>query len=175
MRHHACTAMFLGALITFSCLGGAACAQIAPMTTTVAMAAVPTPFSSAKTAFLGFGGAASTAANGLGKDLPATLYQHSFKAIADTGRYRMVGSPAEADLCMAVSLETLSNGVTHGSSTEFVFVRLAISDCKTHAVLWTLEEEIQKKFFINHPDQQLASSIAKLTSDLNLLADGKLP
>ena len=112
MRNHACTAIFIGALITCSCLGGTAYAQIAPVTTTVGAAAVPTPFSSAKTAFLGFGGAASSAANGLGKDLPATLYQHSFKAIADTGRYRMVGSPAEADLCMAVSLETLTYGVT---------------------------------------------------------------
>ena len=132
--------------------------------------AVPKPLTSAKTAFVSMGGAALPFHS---REAASLLYASTMQAL-ENGPYALTEEPSTADLFLAVSFRS-DTDVTNGNSTQSNFVRLTMTDGKTHALLWVLDEDVQGAFrkvtFAKHLDE----ATAKLASDVKVLAAGKLP
>lgn len=136
--------------------------------------AVPSQFASARTLFLGSGGAAIL--DNQDKEGTAMLYPSAYNALSSAGRYRLTSTPAEAEIYAVISIEGGQSSVSHGtSSQQRIFIRLAVFDTKTHALLWNIDEPlsgaIRKATFQKNIDE----SVAQIVIDLNSLAAGKLP
>ena len=119
-----------------------------------APAPVPSQFATAKTVFL-----ASAAAPGLSneKNTSASIYTVVYQSLASAGRYRLVLSPAEADLSMTLTVKEQ-------------ILSLEIYDVKTHTLLWVIDEPI----FLPTLKNMQASALL-FAGDLNTLANSKLP
>ncbi len=134
--------------------------------TAVAQSPAPAPaqIGSSHTAFLAFAGA--PAQTDVQREQTRVLYTSLYQAIAGTGRYQLVATPAAAELCMEFSL--LENA-------SFSGFRLAIFDCKLHALLWTLDQSVQPALRSAAIQRNIDAATAQLLSDLNTLASGKIP
>jgi hypothetical protein len=126
--------------------------------------AVPSQFATAHTLFIGYGGA-----GGLTNiESTATLYTSAYHGLS-SGPYRLTTTPADADLSAVFSGEGApgSAGVT--------FIRLAVFDTKTHALLWIIDERVNGGFKKDSFQKNIDESVAKIVAALNSLAAGKLP
>jgi len=132
---------------------------------------VPSQFATAHTIFLASGGAAPLGNN---KEGAAMLYSSAYKALS-SGRYRLTTTPAEADLSAVISIDAGFSDVTNGSSFEHPFVRLAVFDTKTQALLWNIDEAIGGAFRKATFQKNIDETMAKVIADLSSLAAGKLP
>ncbi len=115
---------------------------------------VPSQFATAKTVFL-----ASASAPGFSneKNTSAAIYNTVYRSLAAAGRYRLVPTPAEADLSMVLTIKEQ-------------ILSLDIYDVKTHTLLWVIDEPIFLPTIKN-----LQASALLFAADLNTLANNKLP
>ncbi len=133
------------------------CAQTAPATP------VPTQLTSAKTIFLGNGGALFE--NKYGTFAYNSLYQK----LSALNRYQLKGAPADAELSFEVSLNIAVSDATNGTSISRPYLNLVIRDVKTHTLLWTLSERISGAFREKSLEKNIDEAVAKIVADLNTL------
>lgn len=127
-------------------------------------APIPSQFASGKTAFLAFAGAPSV--TDVEREQTRVLYSSLYSGIQTAARYKLVDQPSVADLCMEFSI------VEHESFSGF---RLAMYDCKIHALLWTLDEVVRPAFRNASLQKNIEASIGQLMADLDTLANGSAP
>jgi len=100
-------------------------------------------------------------------------YNQFYAAIQNWGNYQLVGSPAEADLVLQISIIYIPRQIG-ADVTPFPSFRLAVLDPKTNIALWVMDE-----FLVDRPsmgmireknrDKAFDDAIAKLVSDLKAL------
>jgi hypothetical protein len=98
-------------------------------------APLPTQILTAKKVFIANGG------GGFDKKMwdgePNRAYNEFYAAIKSWGRYQIVGTPAEADLVLQISIASSPRA---GFVISCPQIRLALLDPKTNTVLWALDE-----------------------------------
>jgi hypothetical protein len=133
-------------------------------------APVPAVLGTAKTVFISNAGADSG------------LFPHPFSGGADRGynqfyamvksggRFEVVNDPAEADLVFELQLRAPGGpqnaDKTKGASDPLPMFRLTIFDRKTHYVLWTLSESIERANLQKTHDHNFDDAIGSLGNDL---------
>jgi len=130
---------------------------------------VPSQFTTAKTVFLASG--AAIAAGAQDPLVSRELYTAMATALIKDGHYHLVAAPADADLSMVVSAVAFVTDVSRGSGTSYAFVRLAIYDTKTNALLWTIEEPVN--IYLQQKD--IGKVVPEVITDLDSLAASKVP
>jgi hypothetical protein len=95
-------------------------------------------------------------------------YNRFFAAMRTWGRYRLVDSPADADLVFEIRfIAPIANS---GDLTTFApQLDLAIVDAKTHFTLWTLVEPVGGAFRKATWDKNFSQGMTNLTDDLEKL------
>jgi hypothetical protein len=152
----------------FSLLSG----FMAAKTDQVLPAPIPTQISIAKKVFIANGGGDEP-----GIDEPIfsggvdRSYNQFYAAIKSTGRYELVGSPAEADLLFEIrfavktSTTKVFKGDTIGSSLDPQF-RLEIRDPKTNALLWAFTEHVQWAILTGNLNRNYDQASARIVADV---------
>jgi hypothetical protein len=133
---------------------------------------LPSAFATAHTVFLGFGGAPSllTAA----PDFAPLLYAGTQKGLTQAG-LQLTSAPSKADLLLTVSIESQLSDVTNGNSFATVFVRLAVVDGRSHALLWNIDEPLRGAFRKASFQKNIDDTVTKVVGDYKTLAAGKVP
>lgn len=140
--------------------------------TKVASAApIPSQILTAKKVFI------SNAGGGFDREIwngePSRTYNEFYGAIKTWGHYELVGSPAEADLVLQISI-TSSPRISGGEVLPYFQVRLALLDPKTNVLLWALDEFIPEKpgfgmLLKKNRDKELDDGINRIVSGLKAL------
>jgi hypothetical protein len=100
-------------------------------------------------------------------------YNEFYAAIQGWGRYQLVGSPAEADLVLQISIIYIPRqGVDQ--VVPFPTFRLALLDPKTNIILWVLDEYLVDKpglslILKKNRDKVFDEAINKIVGDLKAL------
>ena len=144
-----------------------------PQAPSTRSAPVPTQVVTAKKVFISNAGVDATSpihfkrARG-----PNDLYEQFYVAMKHSGRYELVGAPADADLVLQLRFSAPLNSC----ETYQPQLTLEILDTKTHFLLWTFTEAV--KDVGRHPlfevnanwDKNLKEGIDNLVDDLTQLA-----
>lgn len=131
-------------------------------------APLPAELASAKTVFI---------ANAPGDILPKILgtsdrtYNEFYAAMRKSGVYRLVSSPADADLIFEVSFTSSLSGVsgnsaTGTSSSTSYTVKLTILDAKTRVPLWWFAEPIAIRGSFLHPVEDANTAYLRAITSL---------
>ena len=139
--------------------------QAAPPLSAQSANAVPVPsqFATARTVFLASG---SAPGSGTHEVLIARMVYSSFyRSLSTAGRYHLVSAPADADLSMVISADSLNEPS----------LQLDIYDIKTHTLLWTLDEPLLGAFREKTFQKNIDKTVAALMNDLKSLASGEVP
>ncbi|MGD0829566.1 MAG: hypothetical protein ABR907_01400 [Terracidiphilus sp.] len=104
----------------------------------------------------------------------AQPYNELYAMIERSGQYRLVATPAEADLIVQISYSDPLTGVggskeSGSTSSNTPQLKLVLLDPKTSMVLWTFNEKTSIAHLEKGRDQALADSIGALVSDLKAL------
>jgi hypothetical protein len=126
--------------------------------------AVPSQFATAHTLFIGYGGLGA-----LNNIVSTAMFYTSAYHGLSSGPYRLTRTPADADLSAVFSGEGIPG------STAVTFIRLAVFDTKTHALLWIIDERVNGAVTKVSLQKNINESVAKIAAALNSLAAGKLP
>jgi hypothetical protein len=132
----------------------------------VPAAPVPAQLRTAKTVFLASGSAPGFSNE---KATAAALYNSVYQSLAASGRYKLVSTPADAELSMTVTARM-------GRDVLENFLSLEIYDVKTQTLLWVLDEPVrlgtsENKSYIKN----FLASARLFSGDLDSLANNKLP
>jgi len=97
-------------------------------------------------------------------------YGGFYAGVKALGRFEMVSDPAEADLVLELQL-TAPNGPkdadkTKGTSDPLPMFRVVIWDRRTHFVLWTLTESVDRANLQKTHDKNFDAAVAALVQDL---------
>ena len=142
------------------------------------LAPLPTQIVTAKKVFI---------ANGGGDDpgLPDPLfsgggdrpYNQFYAAMKSSGRYELVGSPAEADLIFDIRFRVVpdkrpsgfwgNNGTSDAYDAVF---RLEIRDPKTTALLWAFNEHMEWALLKSNRNRNFDQACARVATDVIALA-----
>jgi hypothetical protein len=161
-------------ILAISLLPGLATAQ----TKQDEQAPLPTQIVSAKRVFI---------ANGGGDDpgMPDPLfsgggdraYNQFYSAMKSSGRYELVGSPAEADLLFEIRFTVVpdrrpagfwgSNGTADADDALF---RLEIREPKTTALLWAFNEHMEWALLKSNRNRNFDQALGRITADVVALA-----
>ena len=105
------------------------------------------------------------------------LYDDFYAEIKASGRYDLVGSPAEADLLFEIGLLTPSGPRIGQSQPETLGdvpydpqLKLVIRDPKTNALLWTLIEHVQWAILQGNRDKNFDQAEARIVNSVQALA-----
>ena len=104
---------------------------------------------------------------------PRRDYNQFYAAMQAWGRYSLVGSPAEADMVVQISIIYIPRQI--GAETvPFPSFRVALLDPKTGVTLWVLDEFLVDKpnlglIFKKNRDKIFDEAIDKLVNDLKTL------
>ena len=102
-------------------------------------------------------------------------YNQFYAAIKASGRFELVGSPAESDLILEIQflLPTAELAASHGESLaadafdpQF---RLVLRDPKTNAVLWGFTEHVQWAILLGNRDKNFDQAEDRIVTDLQAL------
>jgi len=141
-------------------------------------APLPTQIVAAKKVFIANGGGDDPGMpdplfNG-GGDRP---YNQFYAALKSSGRYELVGSPAEADLLFDIRFMVVpdrrptgfwgANGTADAYDAVF---RLEIRDPKTTALLWAFNEHMEWALLKSNRNRNFDQASARLASDVIALA-----
>jgi hypothetical protein len=105
-------------------------------------APLPTQILTAKKVFIANGGSAFDKELWSGE--PSRHYDEFYGAMKAWGHYGLVGTPAEADLVLQISIASSARDMNPGFD-PWLQVRLALLDPKTNTLLWELDEFIPEK------------------------------
>jgi hypothetical protein len=104
---------------------------------------------------------------------PRRDYNEFYAAMKTWGRYSLVGSPADADLIVQISIIYIPRQIG-AEETPFPTFRVALLDPKTGITLWVLDEFLVDKpnlglIFKKNRDKVFDEAINKLVNDLKSL------
>lgn len=147
-----------GLVVAFAAgFAGAQKAATAPQA--FAVAPVPGKIYSAKKVFVSNAGSDSGLFGALFFDGdPDRTYNEFFADVQRTGRYELVGDPAQADLVLETHLSL-------PSGQQFPMFRLVVYDANTHFVLWTLTESIEPALTQKNRDKNFDQALGNLVAD----------
>lgn len=99
-------------------------------------------------------------------------YDEFYAAVKSTGKYELVGAPADADLLLELGVTVPPAG--GGAPDAIVFgkvpydprFRLVIRDPKTNALLWTLIEHVQWAVLQGNRDKNFEMALLRIENDL---------
>jgi hypothetical protein len=142
-------------------------------TSTIASAApLPAQILSAQKVFIANGG------GGFDKEIwngdPSRAYNEFYKAIKSWGHYEIVGTPADADLILQVSIAN-SPRISGGEVFPWFQARLVLLDPKTNVLLWASDEFIPEKpglgmIVKKNRDKEFSEAIGRIVTNLKTLA-----
>ena len=139
-------------------------------------APVPAQIFTGRKVFISNGGGDS---NNLYNGGPDRLYNQFYAAIKNWGRYEIVGSPAEADLVLEVSLANpfIGENVPGGGQTSVSShsmsdpqFHLVIQDPGTRVTLWVFTEHIEPALLLGNRDKNFDQAVSFLFNDLRNVA-----
>jgi len=138
-------------------------------------APLPSQILSAKKVFISNGGGEFDRGRWSGE--PTRIYNQFYSAIKNWGHYELVGSIAEADLVLQISIVNSTRISGHVASTVGTQVRLTLLDPKTSITLWAINEYIPEKLTMlggepsskDDRDKQLDDGISRVVTDLKTL------
>ena len=108
-------------------------------------------------------------------------YNEFYAAMKTSGRYELVGSPAEAELVFEIGMSTpaisglASQGDTLGRKPYDPQFRLAIRDPKTNALLWAFTEHVQWAILQGNRDKNFELALNRIVYDLQGLGGQPVP
>ncbi len=134
-----------------------------------ANAPVPTPLVRGKKVFISFDLGDVLAFPTVYSGGPERAYNEFYADMKQWGHYDLVLDPQDADLIFSIRF-------VEGGGLNWPQIRLAISDAKTHVVLWGFVEQINGAVFKKHRDQAFSNTVMWLVNDVQeLLAPGSPP
>jgi hypothetical protein len=110
-------------------------------------------------------------------------YNEFYGAIKSWGHYEIVGTPAEADLVLQISIAS-SPRFAGEVTVPWFQARLALLDPKTNVLLWASDEFIPEKpgfgmMFKKNRDKEFSEAIGRIVTNLKALTaqptDAKAP
>lgn len=130
------------------------------------LAPLPSQITNAKNVFVANGGD-DPHFKSLG---PQRAYNQFYSALKDWGHYELVGSPADADVVLEISLTTQLS--QFGSDLRNMpLLKLVIADPKTHTLLWVSQEELETGGIVGaHQDSKFDKAMERIVGDLKNLA-----
>jgi hypothetical protein len=104
---------------------------------------------------------------------PRRDYNQFYAAMQAWGRYSLVGSPADADMVVQISIIYIPRQIG-ADTTPFPSFRVALLDPKTGVALWVLDEFLVDKpsmglIFKKNRDKVFDEAIDRLVSDMKVL------
>ena len=147
---------------------GCVCIPITLWAQTSTHAPVPAQLLSAKTAFLGNAGGVEDTYN-------RQVYDDLYRLLSASQRFQLKASPAEAELLLECSLAIVPGQVINGSSANSGYLRLAVLDTKTHALLWAFTQELPGAFRQKTFQKNLDQTAAKIVTDLQQIGNEAPP
>jgi hypothetical protein len=131
-----------------------------------ANAPVPTPLVSARKVFISFDLGDVLAFPSVYSGGPERAYNEFYVDMKQWGHYELVLDPQNADLIFSIRF-------VEGGGLAWPQIRLAISDAKTHVILWGFVEQVNGAVFKKHRDQAFSNTVMWLVNDVQqLLAPG---
>lgn len=127
-----------------------------------ANAPVPTPLLSGKKVFVSFDPGDVLAFPSVYSGGPERAYNEFYADMKQWGHYDLVLDPKDADLIFSIRF-------VEGGGLSCPQVRLAVSDAKTHVMLWGFVEQINAAFMKKHRDQAFSSTVMWLVNDVQEL------
>ena len=95
-------------------------------------------------------------------------YNQFYAGIKGSGRYELVGSPAEADLLFEIRFAMMPAWSTHGEGGWCAYdpqLRLEIRDAKTNSLLWAFTEHANCAILEGNRNKNLNQALARIVSD----------
>ena len=134
-----------------------------------ANAPVPTPLVNGKKVFISFDPGDVLAFPSVYSGGPERAYNEFYTNMKQWGQYDLVLDPHDADLIFSIRF-------VEGGGLAWPQIRLAISDAKTHVILWGFVEQVNGALFKKHRDQAFSNAVMWLVNDVQeLLAPGSPP
>jgi len=127
-----------------------------------AKAPVPTPLVSGKKVFVSFDPGDVLAFPSVYSGGPERAYNEFYADMKQWGHYELVLDPQSADLIFSVRF-------VESGGLPWPQIRLAISDAKTHVILWGFVEQINGALFKRHRDQAFSNTVMWLVNDVQEL------
>jgi hypothetical protein len=128
-------------------------------------APVPTQISTAKRVFIAnAGGDDPGFVEPLLSGGPDRAYNQFYAAMKTSGRYELMGSPAEADLLFEIRF-TVIPGERPGDANDAVF-RLEIRDPKMNALLWAYNEHMEWAVLASNRNKNFDQALARIVTDV---------
>jgi hypothetical protein len=142
-------------------------------------APVPAAITSAKSIFLSNAGADAGLFPEPFTGDPSRGYNELYGALKQSGKYQLVGDPAQADLVLELRLEA-PNGPSNpskvqGASDPLPQFRLVVYDAKTHYVLWAISESIYYAFLQKTHDHNFDQALSNLLNQFEVLSGKATP
>ena len=98
---------------------------------------------------------------------PDGIYNQFYADVKNGGRFEPVGTPADADLVLDVTLGVFP------LNAGYAAFRLSILDPKSNVLLWTIAEPIDPAFLAKTWRRNLTQALGRLADDLKALTPGK--
>jgi hypothetical protein len=127
-----------------------------------ATAPVPTTLMSGKKVFISFDLGDVLAFPSVYSGGPERAYNEFYADMKQWGHYELVLDPQNADLIFSIRF-------VEGGGLSWPQIRLAISDAKTHVILWGFVEQINGAVFKKHRDQAFSNTVMWLVNDVQEL------
>jgi hypothetical protein len=131
-------------------------------------APVPTQISTAKRVFIAnAGGDDPGVVESLFSGGPDRAYNQFYAAMKSSGRFELVGSPAEADLLFEIrfTVSGFCNDNRTGDANDAVF-RVEIRDPKMNALLWAYNEHMEGAFLASNRNKNFDQALARMVTDV---------
>ena len=148
-------------------------------------APVPAPITSAQKLFIANGGMDAFSLQAF-EDLGlngTNAYDSLYAAVGSWGKYRLVSSPADADLVLQIRFTAPLVGEGGGWSFQHILAntkwqfqtQLTITDAKSHFPLWTLTQPVRPANLKGTWRKNIADADAALAGDLKSLLSAPAP
>ncbi len=135
------------------------------------VAPFPPGIAAAKTVFLSNAGIAPDLRNVIeSSSNTAAPFSQLYAGFQTWGRYRLVGSPADADLVFEFSFSDPATTCSNEKTCTTAVMELAIYDAKTHFRLWTFEEAVDNALLTSNFVKNIGQTVATLISEVKLAA-----
>jgi hypothetical protein len=136
--------------------------------------AIPSALGSAKTVFLGNGGADGGLFPMPFSGDPNRAYFSLFSQLKALGKYDLVSTPAQADLVMEIQLFSpagpRNSDKSMGAADPLPFFKLTIYDARTHFAMWAITEPIEWAILQKTHDRNFDTALSNVAADVDALS-----
>ncbi len=136
-------------------------------------APVSTEFATAKTIFVTNAGGNTVPYKGV--DFAEDSYNALYQQLKTWNHYQLVATPADADLTLELSTQTLLGNIGNEASVDLVYLQCIVRDTRTHALLWTINQPIKIAFRTPAEETNIQDAIRRTIESLKDLAAGHQP